>query len=49
MKCQISEILLSIFPVQFHMLEELITPIIQRENTNYRDCISVGTSITGMN
>ncbi|XP_033971401.1 uncharacterized protein LOC117470684 [Trematomus bernacchii] len=27
------------------MLEELITPIIQRENTNYRDCISVGTRL----
>uniref|UniRef100_A0A671KY09 DDE Tnp4 domain-containing protein n=1 Tax=Sinocyclocheilus anshuiensis TaxID=1608454 RepID=A0A671KY09_9TELE len=31
-----------IFPVQFHMLKELISPIIQRQNTNYRDCISVG-------
>ncbi|XP_033988010.1 putative nuclease HARBI1 [Trematomus bernacchii] len=26
----------------FHMLKELITPLIQRQNTNYRDCISVG-------
>ncbi|XP_033980511.1 protein ALP1-like [Trematomus bernacchii] len=34
-----------LFPVQFHMLEELLTPIIQRENTNYRDCISVGTRL----
>ncbi|XP_034052146.1 uncharacterized protein LOC117532765 isoform X1 [Gymnodraco acuticeps] len=32
-----------LFPVQFHTLEELITPITQRENTNYPDCISVGT------
>lgn len=31
-----------LFPTQFHMLKELITPIIQRKNTNYRDCISVG-------
>lgn len=30
------------FPVQFHVLEELVSPIIQRQNTNYRDCISVG-------
>ncbi|KAK1900112.1 Protein ALP1-like [Dissostichus eleginoides] len=28
--------------VGFHTLKELITPLIQRENTNYRDCISVG-------
>ncbi|XP_033978140.1 protein ALP1-like isoform X2 [Trematomus bernacchii] len=27
------------------MLEELITPIIRRQNTNYRDCISVGTRL----
>lgn len=31
-----------LFPDQFHMLEELLTPIIRRQNTNYRDCISVG-------
>ncbi|XP_020496176.1 uncharacterized protein [Labrus bergylta] len=31
-----------LFPVQFHMLKELINPIIRRQNTNYRDCISVG-------
>ncbi|XP_067245510.1 uncharacterized protein [Chanodichthys erythropterus] len=31
-----------LFPTQFHMLKELISPIIQRTNTNYRDCISVG-------
>ncbi|XP_051536726.1 uncharacterized protein LOC127430744 [Myxocyprinus asiaticus] len=31
-----------LFPVQFHMLKELISPIIQRQNRNYRDCISVG-------
>ncbi|KAM6992687.1 uncharacterized protein LKV04_008658 [Tautogolabrus adspersus] len=30
-----------LFPVQFHMLKELINPIIRRQNTNYRDCISV--------
>ncbi|XP_034065944.1 protein ALP1-like [Gymnodraco acuticeps] len=34
-----------LFPVQFHTLEELITPITQRENTNYPDCISVGTRL----
>ncbi|XP_033953775.1 uncharacterized protein [Pseudochaenichthys georgianus] len=34
-----------LFPVQFHALEELITPLIRRENTNYRDCISVGTRL----
>ncbi|XDV16266.1 hypothetical protein PO909_016059, partial [Leuciscus waleckii] len=31
-----------LFPTQFNTLKELITPIIQRKNTNYRDCISVG-------
>ncbi|XP_052399694.1 uncharacterized protein LOC127946919 [Carassius gibelio] len=31
-----------LFPIQFNTLKELITPIIQRKNTNYRDCISVG-------
>ncbi|KAI5101905.1 protein ALP1-like isoform X2 [Silurus meridionalis] len=30
-----------VFPVQFHMLKELLTPLIQRQNTNYRDSISV--------
>ncbi|XDV16353.1 hypothetical protein PO909_016107 [Leuciscus waleckii] len=31
-----------LFPTQFNTLKELITPIIQRKNTNYRDCIFVG-------
>lgn len=31
-----------LFPTQFNTLKELISPIIQRRNTNYRDCISVG-------
>ncbi len=31
-----------LFPIQFHRLKELISPIVQRRNTNYRDCISVG-------
>uniref|UniRef100_A0A8C2IPC7 DDE Tnp4 domain-containing protein n=1 Tax=Cyprinus carpio TaxID=7962 RepID=A0A8C2IPC7_CYPCA len=30
------------FLTQFNTLKELNTPIIQRKNTNYRDCISVG-------
>uniref|UniRef100_A0A671UPW4 DDE Tnp4 domain-containing protein n=1 Tax=Sparus aurata TaxID=8175 RepID=A0A671UPW4_SPAAU len=30
------------FPAQFQMLEELVRPIIQRKNTNYRDSISGG-------
>lgn len=30
-----------LFPSQFHMLKELLTPHIRRQNTNYRDCISV--------
>ncbi|XP_031172013.1 protein ALP1-like [Sander lucioperca] len=35
-----------LFPAQFNMLEELVRPIIQRCNTNYRDCISVGARLT---
>lgn len=31
-----------LFPDQFAKLEQLVTPIIRRQNTNYRDCISVG-------
>ncbi|KAK9976949.1 hypothetical protein ABG768_018770 [Culter alburnus] len=31
-----------LFPTQFHMLKELISPIIQRANTNYQDCLSMG-------
>ncbi|KAL7401888.1 hypothetical protein ABVT39_005941 [Epinephelus coioides] len=31
-----------LFPVQFHVLKELVSPIIQRQNTNCQDCISVG-------
>lgn len=30
-----------LFPVQFHVLKEFVSPIIQRQNANYY-CISVG-------
>ena len=29
-------------PVLFHHLEDLVRPLIQKTNTNYRDCISAG-------
>ncbi|TDH01504.1 hypothetical protein EPR50_G00181260 [Perca flavescens] len=35
-----------LFPAQFHMLEELVTPNIQRCSTNNRDCVSVGERLT---
>lgn len=35
-----------LFPVQFHTLKELISPLIRRQNTNYRDCISVEERLT---
>lgn len=35
-----------VFPDQFHTLEQLVTPIIRRRNTNFRDCISVGERLT---
>lgn len=35
-----------LFPVQFHALKELISPLIRRQNTNYRDCISVEERLT---
>lgn len=31
-----------LFPEQLHCLKELVSPLISRENTNYRDSISPG-------
>lgn len=31
-----------LFPIHVHMLKKFISPVIQRQKTNYRDCISLG-------
>lgn len=33
------------FPVQLKMLKELISPVIQRQNTSYWDCVSKGEQL----